>query len=119
MRYRTQLQSYIEVSADTTQETRFAVEVGQAKTAVACINIIKNNCTATITFDFETATDPGSSSWASAGSVGVSAQTTGLKRAELGGSSTTGLASVVRWKLTGVSGSPTIGFDIVIFFADT
>ncbi len=116
MRYRSELQPYVEISAATTQEARFAVDVGHGKTAVACINVTKNDSTATATFDFETATHAGSPHWASAGTAGVSAQTKGLFRADLGESSTTRLAGVVRWKATGLNAA--LGFDIVIFFAE-
>ncbi|MBI2892913.1 MAG: hypothetical protein HYY06_05125 [Deltaproteobacteria bacterium] len=120
MRYRTDLQPYIEIGAATTQEARFAVQVGNAKTGVACVNVTKNNMSSgTLTFDFETATDPKSPNWANCGTGSINVTGTGqtsLLRVDLGESSTTRLAGVVRWKSSGANA--TVGFDIVVFFAD-
>ena len=121
MRYRNQLQPYIEISTSpVTQEARFAAQVGHGKTGVACVNISKNLlATGSYTFDFETATDAGSPHWDACGSGTVAAAFTGLKRFDLGESSGQKLACVVRWKLTGATASAVLGFDIVIIFADT
>lgn len=118
MRYRSELQPYIEIGAATTQEPRYAVEVGNGKTGVACINITKNEMTSgSLSFDFETANDLKSPNWVNCGTSGtVSVGSKTLVRVDLGESSSTRLAGLVRWKSSGANA--TVGFDIVIFFSE-
>ena len=111
------LQPTIEVAVATTQENRFAIPAGGAKSGLVWVNIPKNGATATIDIlgaSSLTLLDVGSNSfWKLVGTMTPGASATGAFNVAI-----TTVPDFLKWKCTGTF-TQAIQFEIIVYLYDT